>query len=304
MSSSRTETARRRDDAADGRLGRRGHDRRVEEAGRRLGRGRRDDLRDLDRQDRHRGPVAGERPAWRRSWSTVGETVEVGDRARADRDRRQARRGARLGGQRRGAGCGGRRRSRRQQADRHEAAASAAARVGAGATRRSSCGSPTEHDIDLDAGRGHRPRRARAQAGRARASCENGGAERRGAAAAHREPVPARAACLCIRLAPAPTTRAGGREPLSRMRQSIGEHMKRSLDTAATCTTWIEVDMTRVEAARAQLGAHRAAVRRARDDRRAARVPVAQREARGRQGHTSHDATCTSASRSRSARTG
>ena len=30
--------------------------------------------------------------------------------------------------------------------------------------------------------------------------------------------------------------------------------MKRSLDTAAHCTTWIEVDMSRVEAARAQLG--------------------------------------------------
>jgi pyruvate/2-oxoglutarate dehydrogenase complex dihydrolipoamide acyltransferase (E2) component len=30
--------------------------------------------------------------------------------------------------------------------------------------------------------------------------------------------------------------------------------MKRSLETAATCTTWIEVDMSRVEAARASLG--------------------------------------------------
>jgi pyruvate/2-oxoglutarate dehydrogenase complex dihydrolipoamide acyltransferase (E2) component len=42
--------------------------------------------------------------------------------------------------------------------------------------------------------------------------------------------------------------------PLSRMRRTIGEHMKRSLDTAATCTTWIEADMGRVERARAQLG--------------------------------------------------
>ncbi len=41
---------------------------------------------------------------------------------------------------------------------------------------------------------------------------------------------------------------------LSRMRRQIGEHMKRSLDTAATCTSWIEVDMGRVEAARASLG--------------------------------------------------
>jgi pyruvate/2-oxoglutarate dehydrogenase complex dihydrolipoamide acyltransferase (E2) component len=41
---------------------------------------------------------------------------------------------------------------------------------------------------------------------------------------------------------------------LSRMRRTIGERMKQSLDTAATCTTWIEVDMSRVEAARATLG--------------------------------------------------
>jgi pyruvate/2-oxoglutarate dehydrogenase complex dihydrolipoamide acyltransferase (E2) component len=40
---------------------------------------------------------------------------------------------------------------------------------------------------------------------------------------------------------------------LSRIRRQIGQHMKRSLDTAATCTTWIEVDMSRVEAARAKL---------------------------------------------------
>jgi len=60
--------------------------------------------------------------------------------------------------------------------------------------------------------------------------------------------------------APAPTPPApaapavvdgGG---LSRMRRQIGEHMKRSLETTATCTTWIEVDMSRVEAARTRLG--------------------------------------------------
>jgi pyruvate/2-oxoglutarate dehydrogenase complex dihydrolipoamide acyltransferase (E2) component len=43
-------------------------------------------------------------------------------------------------------------------------------------------------------------------------------------------------------------------EGLSRMRRQIGEHMKRSLDTAATCTTWAEADMSRVEATRRQLG--------------------------------------------------
>jgi pyruvate/2-oxoglutarate dehydrogenase complex dihydrolipoamide acyltransferase (E2) component len=38
------------------------------------------------------------------------------------------------------------------------------------------------------------------------------------------------------------------------MRRSIGEHMLRSLQTAAHCTTIVEVDMARVERARAELG--------------------------------------------------
>ena len=42
--------------------------------------------------------------------------------------------------------------------------------------------------------------------------------------------------------------------PLSRMRSMIGEHMHRSLQTAATCTTWIEVDMSRIELSRKELG--------------------------------------------------
>jgi pyruvate/2-oxoglutarate dehydrogenase complex dihydrolipoamide acyltransferase (E2) component len=42
-------------------------------------------------------------------------------------------------------------------------------------------------------------------------------------------------------------------DTLSRMRRSIGEHMKRSLETAATCTTWTEADMSRIEAARERL---------------------------------------------------
>jgi pyruvate/2-oxoglutarate dehydrogenase complex dihydrolipoamide acyltransferase (E2) component len=45
-----------------------------------------------------------------------------------------------------------------------------------------------------------------------------------------------------------------GDDGLSRMRRTIGQRMKQSLDTAATCTTWIEVDMSRVETARATLG--------------------------------------------------
>jgi 2-oxoglutarate dehydrogenase E2 component (dihydrolipoamide succinyltransferase) len=42
--------------------------------------------------------------------------------------------------------------------------------------------------------------------------------------------------------------------PLSRMRRSIGDHMKRSLETAATVTSWIEVDFSAIEVARAQSG--------------------------------------------------
>jgi 2-oxoglutarate dehydrogenase E2 component (dihydrolipoamide succinyltransferase) len=53
--------------------------------------------------------------------------------------------------------------------------------------------------------------------------------------------------------APAPAE-TGTPATLSRMRRQIGEHMKRSLETAATCTTWMEADMGRVEAARRRLG--------------------------------------------------
>jgi pyruvate/2-oxoglutarate dehydrogenase complex dihydrolipoamide acyltransferase (E2) component len=45
-----------------------------------------------------------------------------------------------------------------------------------------------------------------------------------------------------------------GSAPLSRMRQSIGRAMVESLQTAATCTTIVEADMTRVDAARRRLG--------------------------------------------------
>jgi pyruvate/2-oxoglutarate dehydrogenase complex dihydrolipoamide acyltransferase (E2) component len=50
----------------------------------------------------------------------------------------------------------------------------------------------------------------------------------------------------------APAAAPGGQ--LSRMRRQIGEHMKRSLEVSATCTTWIETDMARVETARRRLG--------------------------------------------------
>ncbi|HEU4978011.1 MAG TPA: dihydrolipoamide acetyltransferase family protein [Solirubrobacteraceae bacterium] len=60
-------------------------------------------------------------------------------------------------------------------------------------------------------------------------------------------PAPAASAPAGVYEPPAP-------QPLSRMRQSIGAHMKRSLETAATCTTWIEVDMTAVQRERRKLG--------------------------------------------------
>jgi pyruvate/2-oxoglutarate dehydrogenase complex dihydrolipoamide acyltransferase (E2) component len=53
---------------------------------------------------------------------------------------------------------------------------------------------------------------------------------------------------------PAPAPAAAGSAPLSRMRQSIGRAMVESLPTAATCTTIVEADMSRVDAARRALG--------------------------------------------------
>jgi pyruvate/2-oxoglutarate dehydrogenase complex dihydrolipoamide acyltransferase (E2) component len=68
-------------------------------------------------------------------------------------------------------------------------------------------------------------------------------------------PVPSQAPAAPARAGATPTAvplpEAGG--GLSRMRRQIGAHMKRSLETAATCTTWIEVDMSAVEVARTRL---------------------------------------------------
>jgi pyruvate/2-oxoglutarate dehydrogenase complex dihydrolipoamide acyltransferase (E2) component len=47
---------------------------------------------------------------------------------------------------------------------------------------------------------------------------------------------------------------AAGSAPLSRMRQAIGSRMLQSLQTAATCTTIVEADLIRIEAARRQTG--------------------------------------------------
>ena len=162
-------------DAPDGRVGGRGHRRRVEEAGRRLGRGRRDHRLDLDRQDRHRRRVAGQRPRGgdRRQRRRDGRRRH---RDGADRHRRAARRGARLR----------ERRSPRPARARPTAALEApgeagelqgdttaqrpvrrarrpALLAGGHADRRRARRRPR-------AGRGHGPRRARAQEGRARVS--------------------------------------------------------------------------------------------------------------------------------------
>jgi pyruvate/2-oxoglutarate dehydrogenase complex dihydrolipoamide acyltransferase (E2) component len=51
-----------------------------------------------------------------------------------------------------------------------------------------------------------------------------------------------------------PAPAAAGSAPLSRMRQAIGSRMLESLQTAATCTTIVEADLIRIEAARKQTG--------------------------------------------------
>jgi 2-oxoglutarate dehydrogenase E2 component (dihydrolipoamide succinyltransferase) len=113
-----------------------------------------------------------------------------------------------------------------------------------------------EHDIDLDViegtGRGGRVRKQDVLA------VVNGGGN--GAAVAAEPPLhiesPYRPDPDPVPPSPSETSAAVGADAggLSRMRRQIGEHMKRSLETAATCTTWIEADMKRVETARARLG--------------------------------------------------
>ena len=53
---------------------------------------------------------------------------------------------------------------------------------------------------------------------------------------------------------PTPVTHGEQSEPLSIVRKQIGAHMRRSLDTAAHCTTIVEADMSRIEAARKKDG--------------------------------------------------
>jgi 2-oxoglutarate dehydrogenase E2 component (dihydrolipoamide succinyltransferase) len=139
----------------------------------------------------------------------------------------------------------------------------AAERPGGGGRRRYSpvvMRMAAEHDLDLSriagTGRGGRVRKQDVLA-----FLEGGGAEAGAGAPVEPpmhiespykpdEPVPAKKRAPRFAGAPEPVT-AG---TLSRMRQSIGRAMVESLQTAATCTTIVEADMTRVDAARKRLG--------------------------------------------------
>ncbi len=68
------------------------------------------------------------------------------------------------------------------------------------------------------------------------------------------EPVAPRKRAPRLTREPQAAPAAAGSGPLSRMRQSIGRAMVESLQTAATCTTIVEADLSRVEVARKQLG--------------------------------------------------
>jgi pyruvate/2-oxoglutarate dehydrogenase complex dihydrolipoamide acyltransferase (E2) component len=117
-----------------------------------------------------------------------------------------------------------------------------------------------EHDIDLEqvegTGRGGRVRKQDVLA-----FLENGGAPAEPPMhieSPYQPDAPAPAKTRRPRFdqpsAAEPASMAGGTAPLSRMRQSIGSRMLQSLQTAATCTTIVEADLIRVEAARAQSG--------------------------------------------------
>jgi pyruvate/2-oxoglutarate dehydrogenase complex dihydrolipoamide acyltransferase (E2) component len=67
-------------------------------------------------------------------------------------------------------------------------------------------------------------------------------------------PPPAAPAAPAPAVVPEPAVATGQGEPLSRMRKSIGDHMKRSLELAAHCTTMVECDMSAVERRRKLIG--------------------------------------------------
>ncbi len=74
-------------------------------------------------------------------------------------------------------------------------------------------------------------------------------------------PAPAASGAPAVPVAPAgvpasldPAALGGDPQPLSRIRQSIGAAMRRSQETAATCTTVVECDVSQVERRRRELG--------------------------------------------------
>ena len=206
--------------------------------------------------------------------------VEVGDDRRrrhrdgADRHRRQARRGARVRERRRhrrGRRPRSRRRARPASCRRHDAsppdrpaarrgaARPAALLAGGHADRRRARHRPR-------AGRGHRPRRARAQAGRARVPRDGDGAAEEPPMhieSPYRpdEPAPredAQAAPQRVEEAPRGRPRRRRCRPAASRSRACASRsaarMVQSLQTAATCTTIVEADMTRIEAARKAAG--------------------------------------------------
>ena len=112
-----------------------------------------------------------------------------------------------------------------------------------------------EHDLDLSqiegSGRGGRVRKQDVLA-----YMENGGSKEAPMhiESPYRPDEPVAPKKRPPRFAPPAEPAATGGAPLSRMRQSIGRAMVESLRTAATCTTIVEADMTRVDAARKALG--------------------------------------------------
>ena len=251
----------------------------MEEAGRRLGGGRRGHRLHLDRQDRHRRRGARGRPAAGDPRRRRGDGRRR-HRARADRDRRQAGRGALVRGDEPGrgdergrSGDGGGRR-RRGAPGRHRRAGTRTAPLrrarhsgpAGGATRPWSCGSPPSTTSTSRASRG--PAAAAGCASRTCSHTSRTAARRKSrrctssrrtsptqpAAPKKRQPRFTRDGEAAPAAAPAPAAAAASSGPLSRMRQSIGRAMVESLQTAATCTTIVEADMTRVDAARKALG--------------------------------------------------
>jgi pyruvate/2-oxoglutarate dehydrogenase complex dihydrolipoamide acyltransferase (E2) component len=109
-----------------------------------------------------------------------------------------------------------------------------------------------EHNVDLEKVEGT-GRRGRVTKKDVLAYLKNGHEEKPAEATLHiespyREEAPTTPAPAASRELPAESG-----EPLSIIRRQIGEHMRRSLDTAAHCTTIVEADMSRIEEARGRM---------------------------------------------------